>query len=750
MTERIIDNFLIGFAAAHHDLNRNMNQGFARYRHIHSKFGRSVLEMLKSQYIAHKVFMEGGLLEKLLKHPSLKRFNGKEREYLLEQVKVPWRFSIAVIADDPAKDFFMMKDVFSGEEYLLFSPSITRLKAEGTILLWFNLLGFNGSCWQSYGPIGAYQSFGPDDIFFFATEINPKIEYESEVQKDIETDPLPYMMLISGAAYPRTFHRDHEVIVMMAEHEAEVSDTAGMKKIFISEYNERVYRFTHKTYGEYPHFAQIFFDENEKILLFHALTEYGFEHLIKDYNALGYNIPETAYLRVRLQMVTTAESILKRKIILNEYESLFHKDTDPHVTEETERINIFLSLVIPAINEGREPDIEEAAQKAGLDLETATGVLKAIRQKVKSPKGLGTEKEKEEKPSVKQGKIQKTDQFFDAFRRIYLAVKLIWDLEPWKDLYETDIFGIRMPGSGRIWFISVMGHEGEFIAISAYKGYEGLFGFNQFQENPDRHSGTSLFTIPHLMLSYTDHSLLDKKDLEAINKSGVTFRGKGNWPKFEEVIPGFVPVFPEGETLEDLPELLDQTVSVLLLAMKNPNILYKEGKNGDEILIRTPSGSPGNLIKWNNHYEIPDPARATLKFNIKYYKNAIKAVIKLNIKQLTLQCDLVLLPAPVKEKGKKAYFPFLLLLVDKKNGMVPGVDLLQPYPDLTNMYGSFSQKLLEKILKLGYRPSILEFRSELLFDLAKKALSESGCTPVLVEQMPMMDEAVESMLNSLM
>lgn len=121
-----------------------------------------------------------------------------------------------------------MRDVFSGEEYLLFSPSIDRLKATENILLWFNLIEFNGLCWQSYGPIGEFQSFGPEDVLFFATEKNPDLEDESEVQKNIENDPLPYMMLLSGAAFPRTFHKKDEMIIMMAEHESGTPDTVRL------------------------------------------------------------------------------------------------------------------------------------------------------------------------------------------------------------------------------------------------------------------------------------------------------------------------------------------------------------------------------------------------------------------------------------------------------------------------------------------------------------------------------------------
>jgi hypothetical protein len=101
----------------------------------------------------------------------------------------------------------------------------------------------------------------------------------------------------------------------------------------------------------------------------------------------------------------------------------------------------------------------------------------------------------------------------------------------------------------------------------------------------------------------------------------------------------------------------------------------------------------------------------------------------------------------VKEQGKKGFFPFILLLIDKSSGMVVGMSLLHPDPDLQSIYESVPQKLLEEILKLGYRPGVLEFRSELFLGISKTFLKQSGCSPVLVEHMPLMDEALESLLE---
>ena len=82
--------------------------------------------------------------------------------------------------------------------------------------------------------------------------------------------------------------------------------------------------------------------------------------------------------------------------------------------------------------------------------------------------------------------------------------------------------------------------------------------------------------------------------------------------------------------LKDLPVLLGQAAWVLVSARKNPGLLYRDGDHGDEILIRIPSGSPGKLI-WKGHYEIPDPARANVKYNIALDKSSAEAISKLKV-----------------------------------------------------------------------------------------------------------------------
>ena len=94
-------------------------------------------------------------------------------------------------------------------------------KDSASPILWFNLIGFNGFCWQSFGTVVYYNGFEKEDIWFFATELNPDIEDPGEVMADLEVNPLPYMMLVSASSLPRTFHKEDQLLFLLAEHKTD-------------------------------------------------------------------------------------------------------------------------------------------------------------------------------------------------------------------------------------------------------------------------------------------------------------------------------------------------------------------------------------------------------------------------------------------------------------------------------------------------------------------------------------------------
>jgi hypothetical protein len=378
LSAKVVDEFLIYYAAGRNNLEQEMNKRFAAYKHIISKFPNELTNRLKAQYIAHKIFRQDGHIKSYLNHSALKNLPDKDRNYLVSQAEHSWRFSFSIIKNNPDENFYMMEDVFSNEEYLLYSPGITKTRESQSALLWSNLIAYNGTCYQSFGPIGAYKSFEPDDIFFFATELNPDITEVEELLTNLEYNPLPYMMLLSGANIPLIYSKEAQIVIVLAEYDLDTINTKDLTKSFKAEYNKGVYRLSLNNWSDLPHFSQAYFDEKKKFILLTAMTDIGFKALVEGLNEYGYNLSLNPFLRVNLTMLTTASDILKRKIKLNEYEHLFTKETSPAVKENLGKLNLLLKLAMPDINSGLEPDIEALAEKAGVDLQTASDLIKQI------------------------------------------------------------------------------------------------------------------------------------------------------------------------------------------------------------------------------------------------------------------------------------------------------------------------------------------------------------------------------------
>lgn len=334
------------------------------------------------------------------------------------------------------------------------------------------------------------------------------------------------------------------------------------------------------------------------------------------------------------------------------------------------------------------------------------------------------------------------------WRRIYSLAKDIYNLAPWNWLYESDVFGVKIPNTDRIYFVSIMGSGGEFQAISAYRGTKALGQFNQLQNEEETVPPETILTIPHIMLSFTDRENLSPEQLASIKSTGLKFRGAGIWPSLKETVPAYLPVLPEGTSLSDASIILEQTLEVARRTVNDPDILCQESEEYYAFLIREHDENDRGT-SWRDIYEPIEMDQVKTSYKLVYRKESLKKISLFPERRMIIQMDLVLLPSPVKEKGQKGYFPFVLLMADKKTGLIIGMNMLTPIPDLDTMYESVPQKVLDELVNFGYRPQRIEVRSDLLNELVAKALKMAGCRQLKVKNLHSIDEAVASITSNM-
>jgi len=379
----VIDDFILYYAAKQDKLDKEFETRISRFRHVQKDIPSGLIRMFKSQYIVHRIFKQGGLITKYLNHSVIKDLVEEERNFLTHAVANPWRFSFSEIRSNPAQDFYEMQDVFSGDTFLLYSPSVSKSLSEHPILIWFNLIAFNGDCWQTFGPVSGYKCFVMDDIFFFATELNDSIDWEADLLIDVENNPIPYLMLMTGSNYPLVRHGEFEVVQVIGESHAVISDMQALKNEFKLEYAHGVFKLSHAVWSGPPHFAEAFYDEEQEITFLSALTDLGYQEMSELLNASDFNLPVDPEIRLHLPMVMVIKQLLKKEVELNPYSKLFEITSSPESNAQMAKLNKLLSLAMPFINDGKEPDIETMAREIGMDPEIARELIEQTVEKFK-------------------------------------------------------------------------------------------------------------------------------------------------------------------------------------------------------------------------------------------------------------------------------------------------------------------------------------------------------------------------------
>ncbi len=190
------------------------------------------------------------------------------------------------------------------------------------------------------------------------------------------------MMLASGMEVPVSVSGIHKLRQLVAVDKIAGIATGKLKETFFVQWNANIYRISHKDWSGPPHFASACFNEPSGELSRYALTEEGFRELTRMLIASGLHIDWKEDYSVGMSMLVTMQEILKKKINLNEYETLFpEKETNPMSQEELNGLNGFLNLLLPYINAGTQPNLEILARQAGIEPETAHSLYQQLKSK---------------------------------------------------------------------------------------------------------------------------------------------------------------------------------------------------------------------------------------------------------------------------------------------------------------------------------------------------------------------------------
>jgi hypothetical protein len=327
------------------------------------------------------------------------------------------------------------------------------------------------------------------------------------------------------------------------------------------------------------------------------------------------------------------------------------------------------------------------------------------------------------------------DPTLEQWKELYEIAKDIRKLEPWMFLWDTDLITLDLPGLDEPVYCSVMGREGDCIAIGVYPGYEAFWTLQRLA-NPENDPFVSGLEQKCLILNYGDREEVTPIDRSIYNELGLRFRGRNEWIYFRSMDPGYYPWYIDSEQAEMLLQVLRHLFdAVRFYIEQNLNVDFDSG----ETLLRFRSPIDGKWITTIAQMpEIPVIEEKLVITNdiliarMKTYKrNGIK-----------LEFEITYVPAPICEhKDARPYFPRFIILADRTSGVLLDQELVN-ISDAVEVV--VINTLTDYIEKHG-RPLFIYVRDDRTGRYIEDFCTKSGIKMIVGEDMPAIDEFIDNL-----
>jgi len=315
-------------------------------------------------------------------------------------------------------------------------------------------------------------------------------------------------------------------------------------------------------------------------------------------------------------------------------------------------------------------------------------------------------------------------KFMSNWPRLYSLAGHISTLKPWRFMYEDDITGVRDPITGTIGFVSVMGNLGEHYSVTVYLGERAFGKYLELSADHENAVPETVLEIPQLMVSFEDKDFLEKEDRAIMKEIGIKFSGKKSWPVFRSYRPGMVPWFLDETEQESMIHFLEQFLEMAVRPESGARDLQSGSDVQDVFLVRECKKS-GKNIKWKDTFQkILIPALEEL--NIPIQSGLLEKARNTPVGKNIYEIDFFLTLAQVREKNKRAYFPYMLLVIDQQSEFIISYEMMDPTDGIDKMLIQIPGNLLKIFSKGTSRPRAVYTPSHRLVDILLPVMKNLG------------------------
>jgi hypothetical protein len=324
----------------------------------------------------------------------------------------------------------------------------------------------------------------------------------------------------------------------------------------------------------------------------------------------------------------------------------------------------------------------------------------------------------------------------DQWRRLLALAADVKALAPWNFMSDTDNFAISLPPPHGVGLVSVMGALGEHFAVALYLGRRAIIDFWAFLADEGEDEPEAIMEIDQLQLSWEDRSVLDRRDRQLLADLGVKPRGSHSWPMVRRYRAGYCPWFATDDEVAMIIPTLEQLLA--LSPRLRSDRAFLAPPPGRHYLLRYPPSPAAPPSDWCERF---DTLPVSEKIRIATVVDAGRIQQVSTLPQLALEMEVDVFAAPMlridgKSEGVgQPYYPYLLLGVERREGLIVGFKTLTALQGLEQMWSQVPAAFADLIISAAARPERIFVHRPLLAKLLAGICEHQGIKIQLVRKL---------------
>ncbi|MBI3316769.1 MAG: hypothetical protein HYZ85_02025 [Candidatus Omnitrophica bacterium] len=323
----------------------------------------------------------------------------------------------------------------------------------------------------------------------------------------------------------------------------------------------------------------------------------------------------------------------------------------------------------------------------------------------------------------------------EQWRALYAQTARFKKITPWKWMWDSNLFGVKNPEDGETGYCCVLGAGKEVFGLAVYLGHEGLEGYWNGVNHPElAHEEGAGHIKRCLLLTFDDRGDLEGTDLEVIKNLGFEFKGVRAWPQFRSYRPGYCPWHLTAKETRFLTLVLDQANEIVLRFKANPSLFDSPKPHHYWVRVRQGGAEHG---EWSDTWQKPVPITRVVQISKSFDSRRLETIAAMPQKQMAWEVDFFYTPAVVREKGRRPYFPMMLLFSDHESYFIFNGHFTEPGRYLVELH----EQLLQAIEKAEILPEEILVKKEELQAYLKPLCERFGIGVSLVDDLPAIRDA---------